>query len=93
MVVVGETGTLVSGYHSVELYRKGQMAPEMAWSNDVSRETATYEGMNHLLTSLETGVEAPNSARDNLKTVAILDAAYRSARDQRTIKLDRGVLV
>lgn len=93
MVVIGETGTLVCGHHSVELYRKGQKAPEATWSNDVSRETATYEGLNHLLTSLETGVEAPNSARDNLKTVAILDAAYRSAQERRTITLDRGVLV
>ena len=72
---------------------QGQQAPETAWSNDVSRETATYEGLNHLLTSLETGIEAPNSARDNLKTVAILDAAYRSAQQRRTITLDRGVLV
>ncbi|MFC4808040.1 Gfo/Idh/MocA family protein [Paenibacillus sp. GCM10023250] len=93
MIVIGETGTLACGHRSVELYRTGQQAPETAWSNDVSRETATYEGLNHLLTSLETGIEAPNSARDNLKTVAILDAAYRSAQQRRTITLDRGVLV
>ncbi|WP_274648578.1 Gfo/Idh/MocA family protein [Paenibacillus humicola] len=93
MIVIGETGTLVCGHRSVELFRKGQKAPERTWSNDISREIATFEGLNHLLTSLETGAEAPNSARDNLKTVAILDAAYRSAEEKRTVTLDHGVLV
>lgn len=93
MIVIGETGTLYCTHRSVELYRQGGKAPAQAWDNDVSRETATYEGLNHLLTSLETGEAAPNSAQDNLKTVAMLDAAYRSAVEQRPILLNQGVLV
>lgn len=92
MIVIGETGTLYCT-NRVELYRKGSKTPLQTWSNDVSRETATFEGLNQLLASLETGDEAPNSAQDNLKTVAILDAAYRSAIEQRPILLNQGVLV
>jgi len=93
MIVIGETGTLHCTHRSVELYRKEAKTPVQAWSNDISRETATFEGLNHLLIALETGTEAPNSAQDNLKTVAMLDAAYRSAETQRTVQLKQGALV
>jgi predicted dehydrogenase len=60
------------------------------WKHSVSREKATYEGLDQLLVSLETGIEAPNSAKDNLRTVAMLDAAYVSAKDQRIVRLVGG---
>ncbi|MCR8635518.1 Gfo/Idh/MocA family protein [Paenibacillus radicis (ex Xue et al. 2023)] len=93
MIVIGETGTIVTLYNKVDLYRKGEKAPSETWDNQVSREVATYEGLNHLLTSLETGVEAPNSSRDNLNTISILDAAYVSANEQRIVQLKHGVVV
>ena len=93
MIVIGETGTIVSGHGTVSLYRKGEKTPEATWENNISREVATYEGLNQLLVSLETGVEAPNSAQDNLKTVTVLDAAYVSANEQRIVHLKQGVMV
>lgn len=93
MIVIGETGTLLAGYNSVELFRNGEQKAVQSWQNNISREIATYEGLNHLLNQLETGIEAPNSARDNLKTVSMLDAAYRSAKEQRIIYLNQGVQV
>ncbi|MCG7381465.1 Gfo/Idh/MocA family oxidoreductase [Paenibacillus sp. ACRRY] len=93
MIVIGETGTLFCTHQRVELYRNDTKSPLQTWHNDVSRETATFEGLNQLLVSLETGDEAPNSAQDNLKTVAILDAAYRSSSEQRPIILNQGVVV
>ncbi|MFD0676734.1 MULTISPECIES: Gfo/Idh/MocA family protein [unclassified Paenibacillus] len=93
MIVIGETGTIVTLYNKADLYRKGEKAPSETWDNQVSREVATYEGLNHLLTSLETGVEAPNSSRDNLNTISILDAAYVSANEQRIVQLKHGVVV
>lgn len=93
MIVIGETGTLLCDYTSVQLFRQGEQQPVQTWENRVSREVATFEGLNHLLVSIETGVEAPNSSRDNLKTVAMLDAAYTSAKEKRIIKLNQGVLV
>ncbi|WP_199614148.1 Gfo/Idh/MocA family protein [Paenibacillus alkalitolerans] len=91
LIVIGETGTIAGGHNSVSLYRKGERSPEATWDNSVSREVATYEGLNQLLVSLETGEEAPNSAQDNLKTVTVLDAAYVSAKEQRIVLLNQGV--
>jgi predicted dehydrogenase len=93
MIVIGESGTIVTGYDSASLYRKGDKSPVEVWENKVSREVATYEGLNHLLVSMETGIEAPNSSKDNLKTITILDAAYVSAQEQRIVHLNKGVLV
>ncbi|NOU96646.1 gfo/Idh/MocA family oxidoreductase [Paenibacillus sp. LMG 31456] len=93
MIVIGETGTLVMLYNKVDLYRKGEKTPSETWENQVSREVATFEGLNHLLTSLETGIEAPNSSRDNLNTISILDAAYVSANEQRIVHLKHGAVV
>lgn len=93
MIVIGETGTIVTSHTSANLYRKGEKTPSQTWGNETSREIATYEGINHLLVSLETGVEAPNSAKDNLKTITILDAAYVSAKEQRIVQLKQGELL
>lgn len=93
MIVIGDAGTLVAGHDKVELYRPGDNAPEQTWKNNISREIATYEGLNQLLVSLETGVEAENSAQDNLKTITILDSAYVSAKEQRIVRLKQGVPV
>jgi predicted dehydrogenase len=43
--------------------------------------------MGQLLTALETGKEPAISGRDNLKTMALVDAAYLSAEQKRMIKL------
>ncbi|MFE5318493.1 Gfo/Idh/MocA family protein [Paenibacillus sp. NPDC056579] len=89
LIVIGETGTIVAGHTSASLYRKGEKTPEVTWENHVSREVATYEGLNQLLVSIETGTEAPNSSRDNLKTITVLDAAYVSANEQRIVYLNQ----
>jgi D-apiose dehydrogenase len=93
MVVIGEAGTIVAGHGKVELYRPGERTPAQSWENDISREIATYEGLNQLLVSLETGVEAENSAQDNILTITILDSAYVSVKEQRIVHLKHGVPV
>jgi predicted dehydrogenase len=90
LTIIGENGTIGATPNEVYLYRRGAMDPVQTWKHSVSRETATYEGLNRLLVSLETGIEAPNSAKDNLRTVAMLDAAYVSAKDQRIVRLTGG---
>lgn len=87
MIVIGEKGTIIASDGKVNLYRPREKTPEQTWENHVSREIATFEGINHLFTSIETGVEAPNSSQDNLKTVSLLDAAYVSAEEQRIVYL------
>jgi predicted dehydrogenase len=92
MVVIGETGSLAASYGYVELYRRGDKTPSQSWKHEVSRETAAYEGINNLFHWLESGNEAPNSARDNLKTISMLDGAYISAKEDRIVYLEQGIL-
>jgi predicted dehydrogenase len=44
--------------------------------------------MAQLLTALEQGVEPAISGRDNLKTMALVEAAYRSIDERRTVALE-----
>ncbi len=44
--------------------------------------------MAQLLIALETGEEPAIGGRDNLKTMALVDAAYRSAEEHRAVELD-----
>ncbi|MBW7454167.1 Gfo/Idh/MocA family protein [Paenibacillus sepulcri] len=93
MIVIGETGTIVTSHNKAELYRKGDKTPSESWDNYISREVQTYEGLNQLLTSLETGEEPSNSSSDNLKIVSMLDAAYVSAKENRIVQLQQGAFV
>lgn len=43
--------------------------------------------MAQLLVALETGMTPSISGRDNLKTMALVDAAYRSAKEHRAVKI------
>ncbi|HTG70115.1 MAG TPA: Gfo/Idh/MocA family oxidoreductase [Candidatus Udaeobacter sp.] len=93
MVVIGETGTLRCDHGSVELFLKGDREPSQRWENNCSREENSLENIKQLLTWIETGVEPANSAEDNLKIVAMLEAAYISAKENRIIQLRNGVLL
>jgi predicted dehydrogenase len=90
MIVIGETGMLVADYRRVSLYRKGKGEAVHTWENTYPKPEATFDGLNQLLTAMETGGEADNSAEDNLKSVALLEAAYISAKEQRIVKFQPG---
>jgi predicted dehydrogenase len=50
-----------------------------------------FRSLDRLLTAIENGGEPSNSGRDNLRTVALLDAAYRSAEQRTPIELVEGL--
>jgi predicted dehydrogenase len=92
LVVVGETGTLVSDYTTVSLYRSGSKEPVKTWEfptggQDLKPDSA-YEGLNQLIVSLETNENALNSAEDNLRTISLLEASYLSAKEQRIVSFN-----
>ncbi|TDQ33761.1 Gfo/Idh/MocA family protein [Aureibacillus halotolerans] len=87
MTVIGEKGTLQVKGSDVERRNHEQNEPMSTWSHPVSREQATYEGLNQLLTAIDEGTIAANSAEDNLNTIALLDAAYVSAKERRIVSL------
>lgn len=88
MVVIGEKGTLVANHTSVKLYQQGKEDPINTWENRVSREEATFGGLNQLLMSIETGSVASNNVIDNLKTVSLLAGAYQSAEQNKIVSFD-----
>jgi D-apiose dehydrogenase len=93
--VIGERGELVLDYDQISLFdREHRTTPLERWENPYRGEQkpkASFEGFNRLLTAIEQGGEPPNSGGDNLKTIALLDSAYRSAETMQTIKFCEGV--
>ena len=55
------------------------------------KPASAFMELNELLLALEAGREPSNSGRDNLKTIALLAAAYRSADERRLITFQNGV--
>lgn len=93
--IIGESGELVLDYDQISLFgREHRTTPLKQWENPFRGEhkpKASFEGLNRLLTAIEQGNEPPNSGRDNLKTIALLDSAYRSAETAQTITFREGV--
>jgi predicted dehydrogenase len=104
-LVLGEKGLLLLDYQGAALYQRGlppfprgdgRGVPEPVerWTNPYAgsgKPESAFAGLNHLLTALETGEEPPNSGEDNLRSIALLDAAYRSAAEGRVILFEEGV--
>lgn len=93
MIVIGEKGTLRCNHGQVELYLPGDRNSTQTWENHYSREQNSLDNIEQLLTWIETGAVASNSAEDNLKTVALLDASYQSAAESQIVRLKDGVRV
>jgi predicted dehydrogenase len=95
-VIIGEEGAICLQYHWTALFqRQTGQEPVQRWPNPYAGEgkpESAFVGLDHLLTALETGGEPPNSGRDNLHSVALLDAAYQSAERQQPISFERGKL-
>jgi predicted dehydrogenase len=90
-LIQGEEGLLVLDYHGAALYRQeAGREPVERWTNPfggANKPESVFIGLDHLLRAMETGEEPPNSGRDNLRTVALLEAAYRSAAERRVVDL------
>ncbi len=52
---------------------------------------AVFRGLDNLLTWVDGGPESPNSGEDKLRSVALLDAAYRSADSGEPVILTAGL--
>jgi predicted dehydrogenase len=86
-LVFGETGTLRLDYTRVLLERPGDGDPVQVDNPYAGRNRwdSMYASLTRLLEAIETDTEPPNSGRDNLATVGLLDAAYRSAAERRPV--------
>lgn len=83
-LVFGTTGTLRLGYDATTLSRRGE--DDKTWANPyrgAQKPESAYANLARLLDAIDAGGEPANSGVDNLKTIALLDAAYESARTRR----------
>lgn len=91
-VVLGELGTLRLDNDRVSLHGADGMTVD--WDNPYARRgkpESTYRSLDRLLTAVEKEEQPTNSGEDNLRTVALLDAAYESARTREPIALTEGL--
>ncbi|MCJ1704159.1 MULTISPECIES: Gfo/Idh/MocA family oxidoreductase [unclassified Rathayibacter] len=92
-IVLGDEGTLhITGGGIVLAGPGGTERIENPLSTGEAKPLTAYGALAGLLDAVETGVEAPNSGRDNLKTVSLIDGAYRSAETGAPIDLVDGLL-
>jgi predicted dehydrogenase len=93
--ILGEQGELVLDYDRLNLFDAAHRGkPQESWDNPYRAEhkpKATFLGINLLLEAIERGTEPANSGSDNLKTIALLDGAYRSAETQRAVTFREGM--
>ena len=62
--------------------------PEDIPNSAVDKAESDYRILDEFLRSIELGAESPTSARENLKTVRFLEAAYRSAATGEVIRIE-----
>jgi predicted dehydrogenase len=89
--VLGSLGTLQLGYNGVSV---NSAEGNKHWDNPYAgggKPESTFRCLDRLLVAAESGAEASNSGEDNLRTIALLDAAYASARSQAPITLSGGL--
>jgi predicted dehydrogenase len=90
-IVVGEQGTLRFGYD--KLIRVND-AGAGRWDNPYSgpgKPESAFRSLNRLLDAIDAGQLPSNSGQDNLKTIALLEAAYASADSKRPVELSEGL--
>ncbi|MDP9362909.1 MAG: Gfo/Idh/MocA family oxidoreductase [Chloroflexota bacterium] len=94
-IVIGDKGTLVLTYAGVTSYDVAEPnVPKGEWAAPFPGERkpgATFQNLDLLFTAIEDGTEPANSGHDNLKTIALLDAAYRAAETHETVSVREGV--
>ena len=91
-IVVGETGSLRFDYDRLEIHTAdGVETVENPWSGDGKPESA-YLGLAELLRAIDEGGEPSNSGSDNLRTLSLLEGAYRSAATGEVVRFENGEL-
>ena len=95
-VIIGERGTLRLEHGGAAFFdRSGGSQPAQTWENPYAgdgKPDSAFECLRQLLSAVESGQEPGNSGRDNLKTLALLEAAYRSSETGVIVPLSGGLL-
>jgi predicted dehydrogenase len=90
-VVIGERATLEFGYGTLTRHSADGTK---VWTNPYAgpgKPESAFRSLSRLLDALGTPRPPSNSGRDNLKTIALLEAAYQSAEQGRAVELTGGL--
>jgi len=91
-IVLGESGTLCLTYGALEvLTADGRSRTRENPCAGAGKPESAYRSLERLVDAIDHGDQPANSGTDNLKTVALVDAAYRSAREGRPVALHLGL--
>jgi D-apiose dehydrogenase len=81
----GPKGSLVLHEDNSVTLRTGEGDETRSFERNFTASFA--ESLSRLLDAVEKGEEAPHSGRDNLMTMALLEACYRSAAEKRRVEI------
>lgn len=91
-IVIGETGTLLFDYEHIEVHTAdGVERIVNPWAGENKPESA-FRGLDDLLTAIDTDAQPRNSGSDNLRTLSLLEGAYRSAESGELVAFSEGLL-
>jgi len=69
----------------LRVYTVGSEKPTKIVKNGILDDESTYLVLDDLLKAIENNAETPNSGRDNLLTMGMMEAAYLSAKENRAV--------
>lgn len=92
-VVLGDEGTLHISKSTITIAGPaGTETVDIPLATATNKPLTAYGALAGLLDAVETGVEAPNSGRDNLKTISLIDGVYRAAQSGEPVTFVDGLL-
>lgn len=92
-IVIGVEGTLSLTYDALEIMRTdGSLETRHNPFAGAGKPESAYRSLERLFEAIESGGEPSNGGVDNLKTLSLLAAAYRSAETGAPVELKAGLL-
>jgi len=81
-----ERGGLVMGYGKIETVDAARQ--KQAFENPYDKAQATYYVLDDLLSAVEEGRQPETAVQDNIKSLRIMEAAYRSLAEGRVVRIE-----
>ena len=94
-LILGKDGCLALDYGGMSLYTPDhRTSAKQQWTSPYAgagKPESAFRGLDELLNSIDAGKQPGNSGRDNLNTIALIEGAYLSAAEGRTVTYLDGV--